>query len=72
MTRPHLRPLVVLAILALIAPALTPTPAVAQSGAIKIGMLAPLTGPFAQIGKDLVNGAARWTTATRCSPGSGG
>src|SRR3990172_9485882 len=57
MTRPHLRPLVVLAILALIAPALTPTPAVAQSGAIKIGMLAPLTGPFAQIGKDLVNGA---------------
>ena len=57
MTRPHLRPLVVLAILALIAPALTPTPAVAQSSAIKIGMLAPLTGPFAQIGKDLVNGA---------------
>ena len=28
----------------------------AQSGPIKIGMLAPLTGPFAQIGKDMVNG----------------
>ena len=28
----------------------------AQGGPIKIGMLAPLTGPFAQIGKDMVNG----------------
>src|SRR5437762_5480533 len=28
----------------------------AQSAPIKIGFLAPLTGPFAQIGKDMVNG----------------
>jgi branched-chain amino acid transport system substrate-binding protein len=35
---------------------LVPVPVPAQSGPIKIGMLAPLTGPFAQIGKDMVNG----------------
>jgi branched-chain amino acid transport system substrate-binding protein len=33
-----------------------PAGVAAQSGPIKIGMLAPLTGPFAQIGKDMVNG----------------
>ncbi len=29
----------------------------AQSGPIRIGMLAPLTGPFAQIGKGMLNRA---------------
>ena len=33
-----------------------PPGAPAQSAPIKIGFLAPLTGPFAQIGKDMVNG----------------
>lgn len=28
----------------------------AQAGTLKVGFLAPLTGPFAQIGKDMVNG----------------
>jgi branched-chain amino acid transport system substrate-binding protein len=44
---------VVLLVLAVvIAPVLAP----AQSGPVKIGFLAPLTGPFAQIGKDMLNG----------------
>ncbi len=47
--------LVILA--AFLVPFLAPAAAPAQSGPIKIGMLAPLTGPFAQIGKDMVNGA---------------
>jgi branched-chain amino acid transport system substrate-binding protein len=33
-----------------------PLEAPAQGGPIKIGFLAPLTGPFAQVGKDMVNG----------------
>jgi branched-chain amino acid transport system substrate-binding protein len=28
----------------------------AQSGPVRIGMLVPLTGPFAQVGKDMLNG----------------
>ena len=51
-----LRVAAVLTIVALGLPLFVPTATVAQSGAIKIGMLAPLTGPFAQIGKDMVNG----------------
>ena len=43
-------------LLAFVAPLAAPTGAPAQSGPIKIGFLAPLTGPFAQIGKDMVNG----------------
>jgi len=44
-------------LLAVFALAVAPPPsAVAQAGPIKIGFLAPLTGPFAQIGKDMVNG----------------
>ena len=35
---------------------LAPLDAPAQGAPIKIGFLAPLTGPFAQIGKDMVNG----------------
>ena len=46
----------VLALVAIALPLALPTVTVAQSGPIKIGMLAPLTGPFAQIGKDMVNG----------------
>jgi branched-chain amino acid transport system substrate-binding protein len=46
---------VLLAALAL--PLASPPPLDAQAGPIKIGFLAPLTGPFAQIGKDMVNGS---------------
>src|SRR5213593_4410848 len=45
-----------LTLLTLALPLVAPPGATAQSGPIKIGMLAPLTGPFAQIGKDMVNG----------------
>ncbi len=41
---------------AFVLPLAAPLDAPAQSGPIKIGFLAPLTGPFAQIGKDMVNG----------------
>jgi branched-chain amino acid transport system substrate-binding protein len=54
MTRFRLVTLAVL--LAFAAPLAAPVGAPAQSGPIKIGLLAPLTGPFAQIGKDMVNG----------------
>src|SRR5512132_3513402 len=43
-------------LLAFAAPLAAPVGAPAQFGPIKIGFLAPLTGPFAQIGKDMVNG----------------
>src|SRR5438477_1254347 len=46
----------VLTILALAVPLALPTATVAQSGPIKIGMLATATGTFAQLGKDMVNG----------------
>jgi branched-chain amino acid transport system substrate-binding protein len=49
--------LTVIVMAVLVAPLLTPAPLPAQSGPFKIGMLAPLTGPFAQTGKDMVNGA---------------
>jgi branched-chain amino acid transport system substrate-binding protein len=54
MTRVRLVALAVL--LAFAAPLAAPPMAPAQSTPIKIGFLAPLTGPFAQIGKDMVNG----------------
>src|SRR5688500_5092702 len=50
------RVLAVVVLTVLLAPLLGPPPLPAQSGAIRIGFLAPLTGPFAQIGKDMVNG----------------
>jgi branched-chain amino acid transport system substrate-binding protein len=50
------RALAVVVLTAVLAPLLAPAPLPAQSGPIKIGMLAPLTGPFAQTGKDMVNG----------------
>jgi branched-chain amino acid transport system substrate-binding protein len=50
------RALAVVALTAFVAPFLAPGPVPAQSGPFKIGMLAPLTGPFAQTGKDMVNG----------------
>jgi len=43
-------------LLLLVAALVAPLGAPAQSAPIKIGFLAPLTGPFAQIGKDMVNG----------------
>ena len=51
-----LRVVAVLTITALVLPLILPAAAVAQGGPIKIGMLAPLSGPFAQIGKDMVGG----------------
>lgn len=48
--------LVAVVLTALVGPLLAPAPSPAQSGPIKIGFLAPLTGPFAQIGKDMLNG----------------
>jgi branched-chain amino acid transport system substrate-binding protein len=54
MIRPRL--VALLALLAFAAPLVAPAGAPAQSAPIKIGFLAPLTGPFAQIGKDMVNG----------------
>ena len=49
--------LVALAVLlAFLTPLAAPPGAPAQPAPIKIGFLAPLTGPFAQIGKDMVNG----------------
>jgi branched-chain amino acid transport system substrate-binding protein len=50
------RALVVVVLAAFAVSLLSPAPAPAQSGPIKIGFLAPLTGPFAQIGKDMVGG----------------
>jgi branched-chain amino acid transport system substrate-binding protein len=49
--------LTVILLAVFVAPLLAPAPLPAQSGPFKIGMLAPLTGPFAQTGKDMVNGA---------------
>src|SRR5437763_10999072 len=50
------RALTMLMLLAFVTPLLVPGSPVAQGAPIKIGFLAPLTGPFAQIGKDMVNG----------------
>ena len=49
----------VLAVLAAIA-AVTAGPAWAQKGPIKIGVIAPMTGGAAQVGKDMVNGMTQW------------
>jgi branched-chain amino acid transport system substrate-binding protein len=54
-TRRTLSLLIVLALLGLAA-----APAAAQTGPIKIGFLAPVTGPAAQVGKDMVNGLMLW------------
>lgn len=51
-----MRALALLLLLALAAPLVVPATPAAQGAPIKIGFLAPLTGPFAQIGKDMVNG----------------
>jgi branched-chain amino acid transport system substrate-binding protein len=50
------RALVVVVLTAFLASVLAPSTVPAQSAPIRIGFLAPLTGPFAQIGKDMVNG----------------
>ncbi len=44
----------------------TPPATLAQGGPIKIGFLAPLTGPFAQIGKDMVNGTELFPQCKAC------
>jgi branched-chain amino acid transport system substrate-binding protein len=55
MRRCRFRVLTAVLLVAFVLP-LAPAGTDAQSGPIKIGFLAPLTGPFAQIGKDMVNG----------------
>jgi branched-chain amino acid transport system substrate-binding protein len=50
------RILAALLLLAFALPLGMPAAPAAQGAPIKIGFLAPLTGPFAQIGKDMVNG----------------
>ncbi len=54
--RRRLRALALLLVAALVAPLAAPATAPAQSGPIRIGMLAPMTGAFAQLGKDMVSG----------------
>ena len=56
MRRFGLRALAALLLAAFLLPMAAPSGTAAQGGPIKIGFLAPLTGPFAQIGKDMVNG----------------
>ena len=56
MKRTPVRMLAALVLAAFAASLAAPATAPAQSAPIKLGMLAPLTGPFAQIGKDMVNG----------------
>jgi ABC-type branched-subunit amino acid transport system substrate-binding protein len=55
MTRFRIRLLAAVLLAVLVLPLAAP-PDVPAQGPIKIGFLAPLTGPFAQIGKDMVNG----------------
>jgi branched-chain amino acid transport system substrate-binding protein len=56
MTPARTRLLAVLLLAAFALPLAAPPESTAQAGPIKVGFLAPLTGPFAQIGKDMVNG----------------
>ena len=56
MTHVSLRLLAAVLLAAFVLPLAAPPASTAQGGTIKIGFLAPLTGPFAQIGKDMVNG----------------
>jgi branched-chain amino acid transport system substrate-binding protein len=53
----HLRRRVLAAFLVVALPLAAWSAATAQGGPIRIGFLAPLTGPFAQVGKDMVNGS---------------
>src|SRR5437762_3319216 len=57
MGRLEVRTLAALVLGAGLAALLAPVVTEAQDGPIRLGMLAPLTGPFAQVGKDMVNGA---------------
>ncbi|HEU4370202.1 MAG TPA: ABC transporter substrate-binding protein, partial [Methylomirabilota bacterium] len=56
MKRFRVRALAALLLAAFVGALAAPAGTDAQGGPIKIGFLAPLTGPFAQIGKDMVNG----------------
>jgi branched-chain amino acid transport system substrate-binding protein len=56
MLRLPFRALAAVLLAVVLIPLARPPVTVAQGGPIKIGFLAPLTGPFAQIGKDMVNG----------------
>src|SRR3989440_1420012 len=50
------RALAAVLLLSVVAALAAPPAPAAQGGPIRIGFLAPLTGPFAQIGKDMVSG----------------
>src|SRR5438094_3765828 len=56
MTRIHVRTLAALILVTFVPSVGGPATAAAQSGPIKIGLLAPLTGAFAALGKDMLNG----------------
>src|SRR5438552_9661339 len=56
MTRIHVRTLAAVLSVALAASLAAPRTAPAQGGPIKIGLLAPLTGAAAALGKDMLNG----------------
>jgi branched-chain amino acid transport system substrate-binding protein len=56
MTRSSTRLLALVGLLALAVPLAAPPAPSAQGGPIRIGFLSPLTGPFAQLGKDMVAG----------------
>jgi branched-chain amino acid transport system substrate-binding protein len=53
----RLRVLAVFLVTVIALPLAAPSDPGAQTGPIRIGFLAPLTGPFAQVGKDMVNGS---------------
>jgi branched-chain amino acid transport system substrate-binding protein len=57
MTGFRLRGLAVFLVTLVALPLAAPSGPGAQTGPIRIGFLAPLTGPFAQVGKDMVNGS---------------
>jgi branched-chain amino acid transport system substrate-binding protein len=57
MTAFRLRLLAAFLLTAIALPLAAPSGPGAQTGSIRIGFLAPLTGPFAQVGKDMVNGS---------------
>jgi branched-chain amino acid transport system substrate-binding protein len=57
MTSFRLRVLAAFLVTVIALPLAAPSGPAAQTGPIRIGFLAPLTGPFAQVGKDMVNGS---------------
>ena len=67
MTRIHVRTLAAVLSVALAASLAAPRTASAQGGPIKIGLLAPLTGAAAALGKDMLNGTELYLEIGRAS-----